>query len=621
MCGITGIVAPGEPSASLEVWLNAMLDSIKHRGPDDSGKHVEDGVAFGMRRLSIIDLEGGHQPIYSNDGRYAIVFNGEIYNFIELRETLKAKGHVFRTRSDTEVILRGYMELGENVVRSLNGMFAFAIYDGKKGRIFLARDHFGVKPLYYVERNGMFAFCSEPKPLMDLPGMSRTLDLDALSTFFAYKYVPSPQSFLKEIRKFQPATSVSVDVKTMEASWRSYWQLTTKPVEAGYDIIQKRLGKFLCKAVQRQLISDVPVGVFLSGGIDSGLILWASRHYRSSRESTAYTIGFDDPSFDESELARLTAHFIGAKHEIEYLPMPQPDDLDSMVERFGEPFANLSIPPNFLLSQAAAKYVKVALNGSGGDELFGGYDRYYAVRPPAVLQLIRPLGPFVSPIVNALPVKTKKRSLMNLARRFFELDFDSPATRHAFSVRLFFPEEIGKLFPEAPEIEDPVIGRFAEALGKDDLQRAIWTDITTMLADDYLALLDRTSMAASLEVRVPFLDLEFASFSFSLLSTWKIRNWEKKYILRRFAYDKLPKKIIRGSKKGFESPVGLWFQGPLGKVLTEKMNESPLKKLLNTEFVEQILQDHRKKKRDASKQLLGLYTLVQWIDAFNVTIS
>lgn len=620
MCGIAGIIAPKEPLGSLEPVLDGMLAGIKHRGPDDSGKHLEDGLSLGVRRLSIIDLTGGHQPIYSDDGQYLIICNGEIYNFPELRKKLEAKGHRFRTRSDTEVVLHGYMEWKERVVDLLNGMFALAIYDRPAGKLFLARDHFGIKPLYYIERSGLFAFCSEPVPLMQLPGMTRTLDLESLRMFLCYKYVPSPRTYIKEIEKFKPGMSMGIRVETLEKVINTYWRLTPEPMDLSIEEAEGRLSDLLVAAVGRQMISDVPLGVFLSGGIDSGLILWASRRFRGAGPLNAYTVGFSDRSFDESELASIAARHIGANHKVEYLPMPRAGGLDGMVERFGEPFANNSIPANFLLNATAAKHIKVALNGSGGDELFGGYDRYFAVQPPVALKLMGPFYSILYRIFQALPVGSKKHSLVTFARRFLELSSAPLDKRHALAVRLFMPDQLQKLFPDAPEMKDPVLNYFAEAPG-DDLQKAVWTDILTMMADDYLALVDRISMAASLEVRVPFLDLELASFGFSLPSPFKIKNWEKKYLLRRFAMDRLPRQITGGSKRGFESPIGAWFRGPLGDSLLGKLQDSPLKRLLSVTYVEQLLMEHKALRKDASKHLLGLYTLVHWADIFDVRVS
>ncbi|MGA1794522.1 MAG: asparagine synthase (glutamine-hydrolyzing) [bacterium] len=621
MCGIAGIISSHLPSSTMKDLLDGMLDAIRHRGPDDSGYYIAPGVAIGMRRLSIIDLESGHQPMLSSDGQTILVYNGEIYNFPELRRELSARGHMFRTRSDTEVILHGYREWKEMVVEHLNGMFAFAIYDRMENRIFIARDHFGIKPLYYCSNEKLFAFCSEPLPILGLPGVSRTLDLQCLHTFLAYKYVPAPHTFIKEVSKLEPGTWMSIDTHGEITSSKTFWRLRIKPMEINAPEAEERLRGLIVASVRRQMISDVPVGVFLSGGIDSGLLLWASQRASNGKSVDAYTVGFNDASFNESIRAARTAKHLGVYHHIEKSPPMDASVIDSQVELFGEPFANLSIPANFLLSRVTARYVKVALNGSGADELFGGYDRYFAIRPPAILAAIRNHSRIFLPIAQSLPAGGKKLSLVSRARRFLETANESPATSHATAVGLFSPKEIGILIPglEYPK-DDVLINVFNAAPGFDSLQRAIWTDISTMMADDYLVLVDRTSMASSLEVRVPFLDIDLAEFAFSLPSAFKIKGWEKKVILRRLARECLPKEIARGPKHGFESPVGQWFRGTLGDSLRDVVTQGTLSNLFNVKFIEQLLTEHRALRRDASKQLLGIYTLARWMTLFNISI-
>lgn len=620
MCGIAGILIPGRDARGLEPVLDGLLDGIKHRGPDDCGRLAKNGLAIGMRRLSIIDIKGGHQPMTTADDRFTIVYNGEVYNFRELRQELEAKGHSFRTKSDTEVILQGYAEWGEDIATRLNGMFAFALLDHKAGTIFLARDHFGVKPLYYVRQKGLFAFCSEPKPLMELPGLSLSLDLEALETYLAYKYVPAPRTFVNEIKKLTTATALTLDVNTLEIEEKKFWQLAPEPLDLSIEQAEERLGKLLTDAVRRQMVSDVPLGLFLSGGIDSGLLLHAACQDRKPSEVNSHTLGFEEKSYDETEYAKLTAEHLGATHRIGYLPMPKAHDLDGMVDLYGEPFANTSIPPCFLLSKSAVENFKVALSGSGGDELFGGYDRYFAVRPPLPLRMIRPFSPLMLPLVKMLPVGAKKNSLITFARRFFELNCAAPEMRHALAVRLFMPAGLDEVFPGRPKSGDPITEKYIQAPGKDGLQKAALTDIATMMADDYLTLADRTSMAASLELRVPFLDLDLAQFSVSLPSAMKIRGWEKKFILRRYSRGKLPDKVVTGAKKGFESPVGAWFRGELGPALMEKVRESEISRVLDAGSIKRLVDDHKNMRVDGSKQLLGLYTLAHWTGANSISI-
>jgi asparagine synthase (glutamine-hydrolysing) len=598
--------------------MAGLLERIRHRGPDDRGVYAEDGVALGMQRLSIIDLDGGRQPMIDPKGRYVLVFNGEIYNFRELRRELASKGHVFRTRSDTEVILHGYCQWGESVVQRLDGMFALAVYDTLTREVFLARDHFGIKPLYYAHGKGVFVFCSEPAPLWEVPDVARRLDLRALRHFLTYKYVPAPLGFTEGMEKLEPGTSLRVDFQGRLVGPRRYWRLSSdesSPSDPG------ELKGHLLKAVERQLVADVPVGVFLSGGIDSGLLLWAARQSNHSADPAAFTVGFDEPSFDETRLASKTATHLGAEHHVERLPLPAADELDDMIVRFGEPFANISVPASFVISRAAARHVKVVLNGSGADELFGGYDRYYAVRPPVPLAIARTLWPLLLPIAWALPVGAGKGSKVERTRRFLSGVFAPPARRHAIAIRLFTGNELRQLAPGLPDIEDdPILSGFDQAPGHDDLGRATWVDICTMMADDYLNLVDRTSMAHSLEVRVPYLDVELARYAFSLMSSSKIRRWAKKWILRRLAADCLPAEVSRGGKQGLESPVGAWFRGPLGSVLMARLRRSPLRDVVSLRFVEDLLARHAARRSDSAKQLLGLYTLCVWTETQRITI-
>lgn len=596
-----------------------MLDSIRHRGPDDAGTYIGTGLAMGMRRLSIIDIAGGHQPMVSSDAQTILLFNGEIYNFPKLREELSANEHVFRTRSDTEVILHGYREWGEDVVKRLNGMFAIAIYDRRDNTIFLARDHFGIKPLYYYARDGFFAFCSEPISLLKLPGVSRRLDRKALCTFLAYKYVPAPRTFVEGLRKLEPGACMRVDAEGKVVSHRMYWRLDSRLLEIGAAEAEEHLRALLIGSVRRQLVSDVPLGLFLSGGIDSGLLLWAAREALGHAFVDAYTVGFDNASFDESTMAAETARYLGGRHHIEHQPLPDASEIDAMVELFGEPFANLSVPANFLLSRVTARHVKVALNGSGADELFGGYDRYYAVRPPAALAAARALSPIFLRLAMRLPVGGGSHSLVVRARSFLATAGASPAEAHAAAVRLFTSEEVKVLAPDLDSGPDLVATRFASAPGFDDLQRATWTDMVTMMAEDYLTLIDRTSMAASLEVRVPFLDVDLAEFAFSLPSALKINGFEKKVILRRLGRKHLPKHIVRAPKHGFESPVAQWFRGNLGDTLRELVYDGPASVILDGRFVERLLAEHRTWQVDASKQLLGIYTLSRWLSVYRIS--
>ncbi len=620
MCGIAGIIAPRVDRKVRDEILVRMLDGISHRGPDDWGKYADRAVSVGMRRLSIIDIEGGRQPMVSPDGGTVLVFNGEIYNFSELRTELERKGYVFATRSDTEVVLHGYREWNERLLDRLNGMFAFCVYDRRENSVFLARDHFGIKPLYFSAADGVFMFCSEPKPLMQALGATPRLDLDAAREFLAFKYVPSPRTFVRGMKKLGPGSCMRVRTDGAVVSQRTFWRLEIDPMEISEADAEERLRALLVDAVRRQLVSDVPIGVLLSGGIDSALLLWAARQASAGAAVDAYTIGFKETSFDESTQARETAAHLGVRHHVERIAGLEASEMDAMVGWFGEPFANVSVPANFVLSRATARHVKVALNGSGGDELFGGYDRYYAVWPPPLLSVARSFSPILQPLMNALPVGAGKGSVVTRARRFLETDGMGSAQGHALSVRLYTDEEMNGLAPELGGIRDHVAEAFDSAPGRDDLQRATWTDIGTMMADDYLILVDRTSMAASLEVRVPFLDVDLARFAISLPSAMKINGWEKKAILRRLAKECLPRDVAQAPKRGFESPVGDWFRGKPGEALGKLVSESPARTFLDPRYIQRLQDEHRSLKRDASKQLLAVHTLTRWMKLHGISV-
>ena len=617
MCGIAGIIAPQWTLHNIERHVESLLGAIVHRGPDDKGITTFESTGIGMRRLAIIDLDGGRQPMFSPDGSVALVFNGEIYNFRTLRKTLKEKGHRFSTQSDSEVILHGYAQWGRSVVDHLNGMFAFAIHDRRTNLVMLARDHLGVKPLYYSHQNGLFAFCSEPAPLLSIPGVGRTIDIDGLEDFLAFKYVPAPKTFIKGISKLPAAHTLTLDTRSNDVAVKRYWSLgDTSPGR----FEGKDLPSTIFAAVSSQLVSDVPLGLFLSGGIDSGLLAWAASRSIDVNFHGAYTARFDGKNFDESAAATATASHFGLKHITALLSSPAPEQFTSWVESFQEPFANLSVPANFLISQWAAQDLKVVLNGSGADELFAGYDRYYASHPPLLLQAIHPLAPLVRRCLNLVKVGTGKRSLVHRARRYLDgCTLDTPE-RHANSIRLFLPDELKAIAPRLVGKSRFVQERFAQAACDDDLHRAIWTDMNTMLPDDYLTLVDRTSMAASLEVRVPFLDRDLVDFAFAMDAGKKMRGWDKKVALRNIAREVLPEQVSSLPKQGFESPVADWFRSGMGTSLMETAKRSSLIDLFDLGAIQNLLEDHASRRTDAAKQLLGLHTLFTWAEIHEIVL-
>jgi asparagine synthase (glutamine-hydrolysing) len=618
MCGIVGIISPGTPKEQIHQNIRQLKAQIYHRGPDEDGVYCLNDLGLGIQRLSILDLENGAQPVISEDGQVVVIHNGEIYNLLELRNELKREGYKFQTRCDTEVILKGYCAWGLDVLDRLNGIFAFAILDLKKRRIFLVRDHLGVKPLYYYD-DKIFAFCSEPAALWQHPQISRKLNHDSLTEFLAFKYVPSPFGFTDRLKKLKPAHYLEVALDGEVIQERCYWTLrSTENSALNQEDVNERLESLVLQSVHRQLISDVPIGVLLSGGIDSSLLLWAAAQSSRGHKLTTYTVGFEERSFDESDTAAFTAHQLGIPQYSEKLPTPSPADLDDCVRKYGEPFANTSIPGNFFLYSQAAKHVKVALNGTGADELFAGYERYYSVKPPFLLKAASLFAPILSPYLNRLEVGDSKSNFVAKAQRYITLSQAKYEHRHSIAVQLLNNKELEELLIVNKPYPSTVRDLFGNAPQKDGLHKSLWTDLHSMLPEDYLSLVDRTSMSNSLEVRVPFLDRDVVEFAFSVPSSLKLSGWQKKIPLKAIARNRLPKGLPQMSKKGFEVPVGNWFRGPLSSALKERLNDRRLRDLLNGDALDRLYNDHYEFRHDRSKVLLGLYSLSVWIDKFDI---
>jgi len=621
MCGIAGIISfeqrnAGESRAKLEGLLNQII----HRGPDDSGVFVNDRIAIGMRRLSIIDIAGGKQPIISECNKFILVFNGEIYNFRELRAELQMQGYSFNTQSDSEVILKGYQCWGREVVTRLNGMFAFVIYDDVKSEVFIARDHFGIKPLYLSKTENSLSFCSEPQVFNSSTNSLRKLDRTGVIQFLMHKYVPFERTLINGLSKFPVGSYMVVDLKTNSFETHKYWGVEHCEPEYVEDPREK-IKELLVTAVKRQFVSDVPVGLFLSGGIDSSLLLWACKEAGVDNFAGAFSVGFNSKSYDETPVAKRVADYFGVDFRSEILPEPTGDEVDGYIRRFGEPFANTSIPANFLLHDFACQHVKVALNGSGADEIFGGYDRYFAVQPPAVFSLIGALSPLLSFIINHAKTGPKKNSIISKAKRYLELLRKPEGERHSASVRLFLQDELSNLLGGDVMVDDIIANHYAQSPCSSSLTKASWVDINTMMPDDYLTLVDRTSMSASVEVRLPYLDLDLAGFGFSLPVNLKIKGFKKKVLLRSVAQEVLPDDIWKLPKAGFESPVGEWFRGGLGEKFVTACMNSPVGGLFNEQYLQSILRDHQQGRCDSSKQLLGLYTLSRWSDINQLSLG
>ncbi|MFP5501706.1 MAG: asparagine synthase (glutamine-hydrolyzing) [Candidatus Sericytochromatia bacterium] len=630
MCGITGFLSLDGAPATDERALDAMCRVMTHRGPDEQGTTLTGPVALGMRRLSIIDLAGGQQPISNEDGAVTVVFNGEIYNYPELRDRLLARGHRFATQSDTEVIVHLYEDHGEDFLKHLNGMFAIALWDARDRKLILARDRMGETPLYSTTAGRTLLWGSEIKCLLAHPALDRRLSLPALSRYLQFDYVPAPHAILEGLHKLPQAHMLVVEDGEVEV--KPYWRLdltarTPAPSEAE---ALEELDRRLLEAVERRLLAEVPLGVFLSGGIDSSTIAALAARVAPGRLKT-FSIGFDDPSFDESRHARHVAEHLGTDHHEETLSA---EGLLALVPRLSElldePFGDASVMPTYLLSRFARRHVTVALGGDGGDELFAGYPTYQAQRlaglydrlPGAMRGLIAPAG---RAMAGALPVNTNNLSLDFKLKRFTGA-LDQPLLeRHSQWLGSFTPAEQATLLtPEAmaairgDDLYDQARAYWTASADWDAIARYLHLDASTYLPDDILFKVDRASMAASLEVRAPFLDHTLVEFIAGLPSDYKLRGWTTKHLLKRVARRYLPEAIVDRPKKGFGIPVAKWFKGELKSTMLDVFAPERLRAagLFQVDAVEKLIRDHLDGVKDNRKPLWTLFMFELWREAY-----
>jgi asparagine synthase (glutamine-hydrolysing) len=601
MCGICGI-AGGEARR-----LDGMLRSLVHRGPDSGGAHVDGDVALGARRLSIIDLAGGDQPIENEDGTLVVVQNGEIYNYPELRRELERAGHAFRTDCDTEVHLHLYEEHGAEYPRLLRGMFAVALWDAPRRRLLLARDRYGIKPLYYRRAGRTLEFASE---LRALP--RGEVDLDALEAFLTFNSIPAPFSIFRDVRKL-PAGHVLVWQEDGATELSRYARPGPLEVRADDDAeLVEELRARLRDSVRAHLLADVPVGVLLSGGVDSA-VLAALAAQETPEPVHTFTIGFEERSFDERADARRVAERYATNHH-ELLVRPDPRLLlETLADVFDEPFADSSALPTYLVSRLAAEHVKVALSGEGGDELFGGYYTYAA---DLLADRLAPLAALARPLVERLPTSTAKASFDYRAKRFVRAAHLPPLERHHGWKEIFSPELRAELRGTRSDFDpvDVYRARYAETAGAPELARLQDVDFGIYLVDDLLVKTDRASMANSLEARVPFLDPMLTNFAFSLPTRHKVRGLSKKVLLRRAAEPLLPREVVHGRKRGFSIPAAAWLRGELAPFARETLAPATLRRqgFFEPAVVTRLLDEHVQGVEDRSRQLWGLLAFTLW---------
>lgn len=637
MCGIVGFITSRTSNIPEYEILKKMRDALVHRGPDDVGEYIrpldEKGpyVFLGHRRLSIIDLAGGHQPLSNEDGTVWVIFNGEIYNFIELREKLKGRGHQFHTNSDTEVIVHAYEEYQEKCFQLFNGMFAMGIWDGKENRLVLARDRLGKKPLYYSHINETFLFASELKAIMFYPSFSRKVDPFSLIKYLFYEFIPCPHTIFKDAKKIPAASYLIWDKRGIEV--RPYWspfdpqrgEISLSEGEA-----ELRMIELLKESVKRRLISDVPLGVFLSGGIDSSAITALAQSEVPGKVKT-FSIGFEDPSFDESKYAILASKYIGTEHHEQTMtPADLLDIIPGLADILDEPMADASILPTYLLSKFTRKHVTVALGGDGGDELFAGYPTYlahkFAQRYEHPLRFLHPISTLLA---GLLPVSDDNISFDFKVKKFLSGIPYRDGIRNSVWLGSFPFSENGEVL--SPEIQaqfdrDRLVEEISlyekEYPYEDRITKLQYLDIKLYLQESILVKVDRASMACSLEVRAPFLDYELVEFIMGLPLKLKLKGFTSKYILKKAMKDLLPDEVINRSKKGFGVPIAKWVKGPLKELFEDLLSADRIRRegFFNPEYVTTLFHDHLMSKKDNRKQLWTLLVWELWLNRYHPSL-
>jgi asparagine synthase (glutamine-hydrolysing) len=629
MCGICGIYfTEGTPPEGRHE-IEALTRTIRHRGPDDSGYHVDGRVALGFRRLSIIDVSGGHQPIYNEDRTVSVIFNGEIYNFHDIRSRLIADGHVFRTNSDTETIVHAYEAWGDQCVERFRGMFAFALRDERNDRLLLARDRFGKKPVFYAQYGGKFVFASEMKAILADPAFDRRLDQEALASYFMLSYIPAPLTIFRGIRKLLPGHVLTIEGGRLRE--RRYWGLSFRPDRRRReaDVIEE-LNARLADAVRIRLMSEVPLGAFLSGGIDSSAVV-AYMARASETPVNTFTIGFtgDTGSFDdERKYAAMVAERYRTNHREMAVRPHVADVMEAIVGSFDEPFADDSMVPSYFVCKLAREHVTVALTGLGGDEAFCGYERYlgfhlsqYFNRLPGWFR-----SGAVLPLVNSLGEPRGGGTRINHLKRFVRSSGEEEARRYLGFVLKIGPAYQDSLFAAAsgigPEtmaaVERRFMAHYDGADAEDSLDRVFSCDVHTYLADDILALTDRLSMCHSLEVRVPFLDHELFEFCATIPSEMKLKWFRKKYLLKKALRHVVPEPILSHRKQGFVGPMAQWLRGDLRSYTEQVLSRRELARhgLLDQTTVGRILDDHLAGRETNDTLIWSLVVFQVWYNLY-----
>jgi asparagine synthase (glutamine-hydrolysing) len=619
MCGICGF------NWNDRELINRMNNVLVHRGPDQEGTYCCDDVSFGHRRLSIIDLsEHGRQPMFNEDGSICLVFNGEIYNFQQLKDELTRKGHTFSSNSDSEVIIHAYEEYGVGALHKLQGMFAFAIYDKKLKTVFLARDRVGIKPLYYYHKNGKFVFASEIKAILEDKSIGREINHQALYDYIGFEFVPAPSTMFRNISKI-PAGHYVV-VKDGQVELKQYWDLSFQQERSWttYGGAVEQLRELLDSSVQSHLVSDVPLGVFLSGGLDSSTLVAMMRRHISGSLKT-FTIGYHDKSFSELEYASQVAEYFDTDHQVLMLDGINADYVEKTLYHLDEPMTDLSTVPLYLLCKQAKEHVTVCLSGEGADESFAGYDRfkaskldqYFSVLPDVVKKQI------IGRLMAKLPDQPQKKGLINMLKRFVE-GANLPVEGKHLRWQYFSSERQNRLLFsdsfKSKTLFDP-FRLLREYSGRcdatDRINEEVYLDMRYMMTDSVLMKVDKMSMASSLEVRVPFLDHVLVEFMASLPGDWKLKGMTTKHVFRSALDGLLPDNIVHRGKQGYSLPVKHLLRGELKPYMVSLLNDSPvIRENMNSVFVNQLIKEHCDMVHNHNHVLWALMNVAIWHNRF-----
>lgn len=625
MCGINGLIFK-KANNNISAQINRMNGLIAHRGPNDDSSYYTDNVGMGMRRLSVIDLSTGNQPMYSDDDNIVIVFNGEIYNYLDLKAELEQEKIVFKTHSDTEVILRLYEKYGSQMLSKLNGMFAFSIHDKRNNTVFIARDRFGEKPLYYHHDSERVIWASELKSIVSLFPELKKISKDALALFFSLTYIPAPYAIYQTVFKLLPGNYLVINTETLETQSQQYWDIDTAPnkvKEISYENAKKEIRSLLFESVEKRMIADVPLGVFLSGGVDSTIVA-SIMAKQSGRVVKTFSVGYTNKRYDESDRARQVANHIGSEHHEYILDYKEIfNKIDDIVVNYDEPYADSSCLPTWFIASKTAEHVKVALTGDGGDEVFGGYNKYTLPQYRRKFQKIIP--PFARPIVaRALGNNFDKgdsKSIFSKINKVAGIINEELIPGHLNIIALGFRQhELALLFNNDVVNYLGLLPPLFKNLSPeaDELKALRYIDKQISLEGDMLAKVDRASMLCSLECRAPFLDHRLMEYTYQLPDSYLLDKGNKKRILKDTFEDLLPAGFFDAPKSGFEIPVGQWLREDLKADLLETLSKESLLKvgLYNLSYIEKLITNHLNHKANNARQLWTLYCFQKWYNRY-----